>query len=102
VIQQLAYSMLQRRARDAGLDTNICNHTFRATGIKTYLQNGGALERAAQIANHTSTVRSTARRHHAGRDREDTDLSDGGAPLIKSQSYTDIKGRANLHRAQPW
>lgn len=55
MIQQLAYSMLQRRAREAGLDTNICNHTFRATGITTYLQNGGTLERAAHIANHTST-----------------------------------------------
>jgi len=29
-------------------------HTFRATGITTYLQNGGTLEYAQNIANHES------------------------------------------------
>ena len=47
--------MLQRRAALAGLSTDVCNHTFRATGITTYLKNGGTLERAATIANHSST-----------------------------------------------
>lgn len=55
LIQQIAWSMLQRRARQAGLDTAICNHTFRATGITAYLQNGGTIERAAHMANHAST-----------------------------------------------
>ena len=32
----------------------ICCHTFRATGITTYLQNGGTIEHAQQIANHES------------------------------------------------
>lgn len=36
VSQAIAWQMLQRRARDAGLDTELCNHTFRATGITTY------------------------------------------------------------------
>jgi integrase len=31
-----------------------CCHTFRATGITTYLQNGGTIEHAQQIANHES------------------------------------------------
>ncbi len=31
------------------------NHTFRATGITAYLKNGGTLERAAVMANHSST-----------------------------------------------
>jgi len=31
-----------------------CCHTFRATGITTYLQNGGTLEHAQTIANHES------------------------------------------------
>jgi cytochrome c biogenesis protein ResB len=31
------------------------NHSFRATGITTYLKNGGTLEKAAQMANHAST-----------------------------------------------
>ena len=31
-----------------------CCHTFRATGITTYLENGGTLEHAQTIANHES------------------------------------------------
>ena len=31
------------------------NHTFRATGIAAYLKNGGTLEKAAAMANHSST-----------------------------------------------
>ncbi len=53
--QPSAWAMLQRRARSASIATEICNHTFRATGITTYLQNGGTIERAAHIANHSST-----------------------------------------------
>jgi site-specific recombinase XerD len=53
--QATAWQMLQRRAKDAGIDTAVCNHTFRATGITTYLKNSGTLERAATIANHSST-----------------------------------------------
>ncbi|MBS0243934.1 MAG: integrase, partial [Proteobacteria bacterium] len=52
--QMLSYAMLQRRAKKAGLVTSICNHTFRATGITTFLRCGGSLERAAVIANHES------------------------------------------------
>ena len=36
--------------REAGMVTAICNHTFRATGITTYLENGGTLEKAQAIA----------------------------------------------------
>jgi site-specific recombinase XerD len=50
-----AYAMVQRRAADAGIATRIGNHSFRATGITAYLQNGGTLERAASMANHAST-----------------------------------------------
>lgn len=52
--QANAYAMVQRRAMAAGLSTRIGNHTFRATGITTYLLNGGTLERAAAMANHSS------------------------------------------------
>jgi integrase/recombinase XerD len=31
----------------------ICNHTFRGTGITVFLQNGGALEAAQDMANPT-------------------------------------------------
>ena len=53
--QANAYAMIQRRARAAGITTKIGNHTFRATGVTAYLNNGGTLERAAQMANHAST-----------------------------------------------
>jgi site-specific recombinase XerD len=53
--QVIVWQMLQRRAHDAKLDTALCNHTFRATGITAYLKNGGMLERAANMACHAST-----------------------------------------------
>jgi integrase/recombinase XerD len=46
--------MIQRRAKDAGIRTKISCHSFRATGITTYLQNGGKLEVAQQMAGHES------------------------------------------------
>ena len=48
--QSDALRMLQRRARGAGIPTAVCNHTFRATGITAYLDNGGALENAQAMA----------------------------------------------------
>ena len=36
-----AFRIVQRRAKDAGLLGKICNHSFRATGITVYLENGG-------------------------------------------------------------
>lgn len=49
-----AFRIVQRRAKDAGLLGKICNHSFRATGITVYLENGGTLETAAHIAAHES------------------------------------------------
>jgi site-specific recombinase XerD len=50
-----AWAMVKRRAKKAGLSTKCSNHTFRATGITTYLENNGTLEKAQQIAAHAST-----------------------------------------------
>jgi integrase len=47
-------AMIKRRAKAAGLPYSTCCHTFRATGITTYMQNGGTLEHAQQIAAHES------------------------------------------------
>jgi site-specific recombinase XerD len=47
-------AMIKRRALAAGLPANISCHTFRATGITTYMLNGGTLEKAQQIASHES------------------------------------------------
>jgi site-specific recombinase XerD len=49
-----AWRMIRRRARDAGLDAEICCHTFRATGITAYLDNNGTLENAQAMAAHES------------------------------------------------
>jgi integrase/recombinase XerC len=53
--QANAYLMIRRRAAAADIETKIGNHTFRATGITAYLKNGGTLEKAAAMANHSST-----------------------------------------------
>ncbi|MBA1205357.1 tyrosine-type recombinase/integrase [Pseudomonas capeferrum] len=53
--QANAHAMVRRRALAAGIRTPIGNHTFRATGITAYLKNGGSLENAAAMANHSST-----------------------------------------------
>jgi site-specific recombinase XerD len=49
------WRMIRRRAEAAGIRTEIGCHTFRATGITAYLQNGGRLEVAQQMANHESS-----------------------------------------------
>src|SRR3984893_6574467 len=43
--------MIKRRAQAAGLPYSTCCHTFRATGITTYLENGGTLEHASPTTN---------------------------------------------------
>lgn len=50
-----ALRMVKRRALAAGIGAErICCHTFRATGITAYLENGGTLEHAQAIAAHES------------------------------------------------
>ena len=46
--------MIKRRALAAGLPASTCCHTFRATGITAYLENGGTIENAQAIASHES------------------------------------------------
>jgi site-specific recombinase XerD len=49
-----ALRMVKRRAKRAGIPPTTCNHTFRATGITAYLDNGGRIENAQAIAAHES------------------------------------------------
>src|SRR5581483_3949033 len=49
-----ALRMIKRRSLAAGLPYSTCCHTFRATGITAYLENGGTIEHAQAIANHES------------------------------------------------
>jgi len=46
--------MIKRRVADADLPASTCCHTFRATGITAYLDNGGTIENAQSIAGHES------------------------------------------------
>src|ERR1039457_3494044 len=47
--------MVRRRASDAGIETAIGCHTFRATGITDYLTNGGSIEVAQRMAGHSNS-----------------------------------------------
>jgi integrase len=49
-----AYRMIRRRARQAGIKTQIGNHSMRATGITAYLKNGSKREYAQEMAAHSS------------------------------------------------
>ena len=48
------WAMIRRRASDAGIETPIGCHTFRATGITDYLSNGGRIEVAQKMAGHSN------------------------------------------------
>ena len=51
--RQRAWEMLRRRTRAAGISTDVCNHSFRATGITAYLENPEARVEVAQyLAGH--------------------------------------------------
>src|SRR3546814_18399277 len=71
--QANAFAMVRRRAGAAENGTAIGKHSFRETGITTYLKNGGTLETAATNAN-TRSARTTQR---YARRREDRRLDDG-------------------------
>jgi hypothetical protein len=47
--------MLKRRLKDAGLSDAFSPHSFRATGITNFLENGGTLEVAQRIAGHADS-----------------------------------------------
>lgn len=49
-----AWAMVNKRAKEAGITAEISPHSFRATGITAYLENGGTIEHAERIAMHES------------------------------------------------
>ncbi|WP_201278998.1 tyrosine-type recombinase/integrase [Leptolyngbya iicbica] len=57
--RQEAWAMVKRRALAAGVSTEACNHTFRASGITNFLRNGGSRDNAQKIAAHED-IRTTA------------------------------------------
>ena len=70
--QQDVHGMIRRRAKEAGIETLIGCHTFRATGITMYLQNGGPLEipTARAICRTFDPDRSCSREIATGRRRD--------------------------------
>ena len=48
------YHMIRRAPATPASMADICCHTFRATGITAYLENGGTLENAQAMAAHES------------------------------------------------
>ncbi len=46
--------MVRRRAKDAGLEAAIGNHSFRAIGLTDYLENGGDINIAKRMAGHSN------------------------------------------------
>ena len=48
------WRMIRRRAKQAGIETKIGCHSFRATGITNYLEHNGTLEKAQKMASHAS------------------------------------------------
>lgn len=64
--EQNSLAMIKRRAKKAGLPDWIGNHVCRATGITRFLETGGSLEEAANLANHAD-MRTT--RFYDKRDR---------------------------------
>jgi hypothetical protein len=51
---RFCYATVAGRAADAGIETPIGCHTFRATGITDYLTNGGRIEVAQKMAGHSN------------------------------------------------
>jgi hypothetical protein len=72
--------------------TLIGNHSFRGTGITAFLKNGGAIENAAAMVNHTST------RTTQLYDRRRDDVSPCGG--VGAQSPTSRKGPRYTHRTE--
>ena len=49
-----AWYMVRRRSKDAGVETAIGNHSFRAIGLTDYLENGGDINIAKRMAGHAN------------------------------------------------
>jgi integrase len=50
-----AADVLKRRLKQAGLPAHYSPHSFRATGITNFLENGGTLEAVQRIAGHADS-----------------------------------------------
>ncbi len=44
--------MIRQRSQEIGIKAIIGCHSFRATGITLYMENGGSINEAQKLANH--------------------------------------------------
>src|SRR5258708_11228160 len=90
-------NLLKRRLKKIGMVGEYSNHSFRATGITRFLEEGGTLEAAQHMADHADSRNTTAAarrfcsRIWKGFDIEELSFPSGNLPLIK-------KGRINAVR----
>jgi hypothetical protein len=90
-----AWKMVRRRAKAAGITTEVCNHTFRGTGIMASLENDGTLERRASgtpcLHPHHAALRPARGPRHARWGREDQYSGVGRGPTLRStqQKYLE-------------
>ena len=78
------YDMVRRRSLAAGITANIGCHSFRATGITLYMENGGTIGEAQKLANHA--------------DPRTTKLYDrSGVLYVKNTCFPDDIARLNSH-----
>jgi integrase len=56
VSRRCLYKLMRRFAADVGIAKKIGCHSFRATAITFFRENGGSLEDASRLANHASVV----------------------------------------------
>jgi integrase len=55
LVRNDAADMLKRRLKRVGLPAHYSPHSFRATGIMSFLENDGTLEAAQRIAGHADS-----------------------------------------------
>jgi integrase/recombinase XerD len=89
------WRMVRRRASDAGIETAIGYHTFRATGITDHLTNGGRIEVAQRMAGHSNAK--TTRLH----DRHNDDISVGEVERTGIEAVIRIPNAPKLKKVPP-
>ena len=84
-----AWYMVRRRARDAGVETAIGSHSFRAIGITDYLERGGDINIAKRMAGHSNVGGSVST----------LDLGEGSSEFINSGDASGIDLFGSLAKA---
>ena len=101
-----AWQMIKRRAEGAGIQTPICCHTFRATGITAYLEQRrdageGPADGRPRVAEDDQALRPHQRPDHARRGRADRDLTDGPRVVPVSAPGTTVRPHPTAGRVVP-